>query len=167
MKRFFLLVLILTSSSLPLFALDWDQEKYDLPEADPNWLSQVKPESDEFSQICMASQRQVLDRVLKEKKIEFRHLVKKAGNIILSMDSRIVDQKYLNEWHQAFVTAQKSWLRQLEREGKDYVCEEGSLGGNSCYQGRSYFMISLIEERMKNIKNRWWFKDTEKIAKSG
>ncbi len=162
MIRYFILFFVLLSS--PLLGLDRDKEKYLFPEEDSNWLSQVQPDTDEFSQISMGAKRRVLKRIIEEKKETLLKLIEKAGNFILNQQSLIVDEVYLKEWHLAFISAQKSWLKQLELEATDYSYQEGALGGNGGDMACSYFIISLLDQRMENIKNKWWFKDAEKFS---
>lgn len=163
MMRYFLLFFVLLSP--PLLGLDWDKEKYLFPEEDSNWLSQVQPDTDEFSEISMAAKRQVLKRMIEEKKETFLKLIERAGNFILNQNSLIVDEKYLKEWHLAFISAQKLWLAQLELEATNHLYQERALGGNGSDTETSYFIISLLDQRIENIKNQWWLKDAEKFSK--
>ena len=142
-------------------ALDWDSNKYKLPEEDPKWLSQVQPGTEEYSEICMAAKTRVLERVYEEKKQDFLQLVEIAGKIILAQNSHIVDAQYIQEWHRSFISAERSWLEQLSLEGKEYWYAEGSLGGNSSCRMQLFFMIEQIEQRMEKIKSRWWFKEQQ------
>lgn len=146
-----------------LYALDWNKEKYVLPENDPNWLSQIQRGSKEFYQISHGSKLRVLERILKEKKEELKEVVQRAETYILNQSNYMISEKYLKKWHHAFISAQHSWLKQLELEGEDYFFQEGSLGGNSSDDWRLSFMIKMLEQRIENIKGRWWFKEQEKV----
>ncbi len=158
LKIFIIIVTILCATSYS-FAIDWNRVKYKLPEEDPDWLSQVQPGTEEYSQICMAAKTRVLERVFQEQKKKLIQLRKISEKIILNQKNNIVNFRYLQEWHESFVSSEKGWLKQLELDGNAYCYAEGSLGGNGSDRMKLFFMIKQVQWRMDDIRSRWWYKE--------
>jgi hypothetical protein len=119
----------------------------------------IRPDTPEYFKLCEAAKDEMWESIYKEKKVSFMAFVDECSRRILSFDGILFTKEFQKEWERNFRDAQLSWLEQLEKDRVEYYWSESALGGNHHERTTLRYAIAEIDERVAELKERWWLKE--------